>query len=265
MLFFSELTKGFMDNLIDFESQRPRRFKGRKMPINPRIVVQSASFLAILFISTTYWLTIQSRKRKQAETQLKNEHLDSELKFLKSQVNPHFLFNALNNIYSLSYTGSTKAPTMIMKLSEMMRYVLYESNEEKVSLEKEITYINHFIDFQKLKIEGSPNITLEVDNVDSSILLEPMLFIPFIENSFKHSKIEDTKESWIKIKISTQQQEIRFNISNSIARHGTNKDNTGGIGLENVRKRLQLLYPDRHELKITQDEQEFSISLIILI
>ena len=254
MLFFSELTKGFMDNLIDFEGQRPRRFKGRKMPINPRIVVQSASFLAILFISTTYWLTIQSRKRKQAETQLKNEHLDSELKFLKSQVNPHFLFNALNNIYSLSYTGSTKAPTMIMKLSEMMRYVLYESNEEKVSLEKEITYITHFIDFQKLKIEGSPNITLEIDNVDSSILLEPMLFIPFIENSFKHSKIEDTKESWIKIKISTQQQEIRFN-----------KDNTGGIGLENVRKRLQLLYPDRHELKITQDEQEFSISLIILI
>lgn len=242
----------------------PENFRGRApfFRINPRIVMDLITSVAILFISTTFWLAQQAGKRKQAETNLKNENLNTELKLLKSQINPHFLFNALNNIYSLSFTHEKKAPDMIMKLSDMLRYVLYESNESKVPLEKEIEYIENYVDFQKVKIEGDSNIDVDL-NVDSpSLLVEPMLFIPFIENSFKHSNI-DSADGWVKMQLSTIENDILFVISNSKPQKPYSKDTTKGIGLENVKKRLQLLYPDKHELSFEEMDNSFVVKLVI--
>ncbi|MEL7001199.1 MAG: histidine kinase [Bacteroidota bacterium] len=263
--FLSEFTRDLMNQITEFTPSRPKRMGGRKWLVGPKFFIRSASTIAVLFISTTYWMTQQARKRRQKDTLLQNRNLSSELKFLKSQINPHFLFNALNNIYSLSYTQSNQTPDMIMKLSDMMRYVLYESNEKKVSLAKEISYMANFIDFQKLKIEGEPNITFETKDVDSSLMVEPMLFIPFIENSFKHSDVEDTDKGSVSIKLTSENNAIHFTVDNTISASESEKDKTPGIGLENVMKRLNLLYPDRHELKIDGDEQTFSISLVILI
>lgn len=237
----------------------PRLFFGRGTYIS------LASSMAILFISSTYWINAQGQKRKQQAIALKNENLEAEMRFLKSQTNPHFLFNALNNIYALSYTNSAKAPDMIMKLSEMLRYVLYESNEKKVPLADEIDYIKHFIDFQILKIEGVPNIKADFKISDTNIQVEPMLFIPFIENSFKHSKIGNLKQSWVRIYLSANRSTIELKVENSIPKDSFSKDQTGGIGLTNVKKRLVLLYPESHELIIKNDDTSFNVNLIITV
>lgn len=242
---------------------RPRFPHGHRPIWGPWFITNMFSSLAILFVSTTYWAITQARKRLQWEFSMKNENLQTELKFLKSQINPHFLFNALNNIYSLSYTHSEKTPEMIMKLSNMLRYMLYENNERKVSLREEITYIRHYIDFQLLKIEGSPRLEIDMDQADGSLMIEPMLFIPFIENSFKHSNIEDTKHGWIKLQLRTEGKKVYFHISNSIPARTYTKDVVGGIGLQNIRKRLELLYPGKHQLNITSHDQVFEVDLQI--
>ena len=228
------------------------------------LYISLASSMAILFISSTYWMNAQNQKRKQQAMTLKNENLEAEMKFLKSQTNPHFLFNALNNIYALTYTNSPKGPEMIMKLSEMLRYVLYESNEKKVPLAKEIAYIENFVSFQSIKIEGQANIKTDFKNADVNVMVEPMLFIPFIENSFKHSKIENTEKTWIDISLFSDESKIDLQVRNSIPDKAFAKDQTGGIGLTNVKKRLQLLYPGQHELTIKEEEKKsFNVHLII--
>ncbi|MDN5202390.1 histidine kinase [Fulvivirgaceae bacterium BMA10] len=245
---------------------RPRRMRfipPKRPPFHRLLSANLISSFSILFISTTYWVISQARTRKQKEIALKNENLKTEMKFLKSQINPHFLFNALNNIYSLSFRSSKKTPDMIMKLSNMLRYVLYDSNEKKVPLQNEITYIQHFIDFQRLKIEGEPNIRIDFENADNQVKVEPMLFIPFVENSFKHSKIEDTETSWISMKFETEGKKVIFTIMNSVPKSAFSKDKTGGIGLQNVKKRLELLYPEKHDLKIETRDNQFLVKLIV--
>ncbi|MCL6524271.1 MAG: histidine kinase [Thermoflavifilum sp.] len=242
---------------------KPRFPHGHRPILGPWFVINMFSSLAILFVSTTYWAIVQARKRLQWEFSMKNENLQTELKFLKSQINPHFLFNALNNIYSLSYTRSEKTPEMIMKLSNMLRYMLYENNERKVSLQEEINYIRHYIDFQLLKIEGQPKLEIDMDEVDYSLQIEPMLFIPFIENAFKHSNVEDTRKGWIRMQLRTANKTVYFHISNSIPDRAYTKDEAGGIGLQNIRKRLELLYPNKHQLHIDTHDGVFTVDLQI--
>lgn len=232
---------------------------------SPPLLMDILSSIAILFISTTYWVTKQAQKREQMEMALKSENLDTELKLLKSQINPHFLFNALNNIYSLSYRNQKMAPDMVMKLSEMLRYVLYETNESKVTLDKEIAYINNYIDFQRLKTDNQANINIHIDIHNPELLIEPMLLIPFIENSFKHSNI-DHPDGWVSIKLTTfGKASLLFVVSNSKPVTEFTKDNTAGIGLENVEKRLRLLYPEKHDLTVEENHDSFTVKLIVIL
>jgi len=246
------------------DSVGPRRqFQGPRPIFSRWMISNMLSSSAILFISTTYWFINRERSRKQQELTLINENLQSEMKFLKSQINPHFLFNALNNIYSLMRSNSQNAQQMILKLSEMLRYVIYDSNEKKVPLVKEIDYILNFISFQKLKYEHEVNLTADFQDVDGSLYVEPMLFIPFIENSFKHSRIEDDANSWISLKIQTENNKVRFQLKNSIPKTEYSKDKTGGIGIKNVKKRLELLYAGNYVLNIDEGESEFTVFLEI--
>lgn len=261
-----QMLEGMGDKLLEDVSANgfPIRppFEGNHSWILP--IMKNISGLLIPYLGS--WLYVskmwQDRRSKQ-EAKLKEDRMEAEMKFLKSQINPHFLFNTLNNIYSLSRKNSDKTPELIMKLSKMLRYNLYECNARKVSLEQEIAYVNHFISFQRLKTKDPQNIQADFAEVDLSVMVAPLLFIPFLENSFKHSYIENIKTGWVSIGLRTDGGTIRFTISNSIPESRIRKDRLSGIGLENVKRRLELEYPGKHLLEVKSDSKEFSVVLII--
>ena len=220
------------------------------------------SGLFFLLISIPLYLINNWFKKQELEQELKTHQLEAELRFLKAQVNPHFLFNALNNIYSLSFIESKKTPEMILKLSDMMSYMLYDCNQEKVSLAKEIEYLRNYIDLQQLKKDGEFNIELEVKGTTENVMIYPMLFIPFFENAFKHGNLEDTKNGWFKSKFIIQNGNLQFHISNSIG-NIPNSYEKGGIGLENIQERLTLLYPEKSNFEIKHSNDVFSVDLKI--
>ncbi len=213
-----------------------------------------------LFFSTLIWMDNDNRKRKQREMNLMNESLHSEMRFLKSQINPHFLFNALNNIYSLSYRKNNRAPQMILQLSEMLRYVIYETMNS-ITLNQEISYINHYIDFQKLKTEKELEVSFDYSEVDENIVIEPMILVPFIENAFKHSDIELKDSAYIIASLTTKNQVLEFKVVNTVSANEQVKDKTPGIGIENVLKRLELAYQNKYHISTVNDGNNFEVNL----
>ncbi|MCG8309756.1 MAG: histidine kinase, partial [Cytophagales bacterium] len=226
-----------------------------------RMYYAFVQMFAIYFLSTAFKTSQIALQREREASELKSENLNSELKFLRSQINPHFLFNALNNIYSLSVIRSEKTPDNILKLSGMLRYIIYDCNSDRVPLEKEINYINNYIDLQKLKDDQITNIDVDFGRADPKSMIAPMIFIPFIENSFKHSKIEDVELGWIKISIESANNHLLFRVENSLPKEHYTKDKVGGVGLENVKRRLELLYPNAHRLRINTTEDKFQVEL----
>jgi len=194
--------------------------------------------------------------------QYQRQQMEAELKFLRTQINPHFLFNALNNIYTLTYTGSDKAAHMILKLSSLMRYMLYDSNVEKVPLVNEIGYIRNYLELQQLKTEYPQQIVFEVIGDPSRIQVPPMLFIPLFENAIKHGNVEQTQRGWIHATMEISGVHLRLEVRNSYE-EGSRKDKTGGIGLENMKQRLRLIYPDKHFFTIQKNADEFIVNLSI--
>ncbi len=219
--------------------------------------------VGMLFVSTLYGYYIKERDTRSREIDLTHQNIEFEMKFLKSQINPHFFFNAMNNIYALSIIKSERTPDMILKLSDMLRYTLYDSESKKVKLKREIEYINNFIEFQKLKTDTDLNIKVDSSNCNDEFMIEPMLLIPFIENSFKHGNIDNPKKGWLTVEIKTLGPILIYKVANSLPSIAINKDVVGGIGIENVRKRLDILYSGRYELTITKTDSEFSAFLKI--
>lgn len=241
----------------------------RPPPPNFRRPPPSKFLMHFLMLSVSYILAIVIEvslflKAKEEETILTERiNLQNELKLLKSQINPHFLFNSLNNIYALSAIDSNKTQQSISYLSDMLRYVLYECEQETVPIKKEIEYIKNYLKLFSLKSSKKYPITTEFNILNNTISIAPMLFIPFIENALKHSNIEKINDSFISIKINTDADYIFFEVKNSIPEKIINKDKVGGIGLENVKKRLAILYPEKHQLTISEDESSFNIQLKI--
>jgi len=216
-----------------------------------------------MYISTFISVSERNRKEKESRQVLLAEKTAIELKFLKSQINPHFLFNALNNIYTLSYIGSEKAPDVILQLSDMLRYQIYDCESERIEIRKEVEYLKNYIEFQQLKTEDRQQIDIQFDIDDEYIAVAPFLFIPFIENAFKHSHLEEYGGE-VMGSLSLKNGVIHFNLENSIpplqmVRNGKN----GGIGLENVRKRLELTYPGKYSLEMNSSEKIYSVALMI--
>ena len=253
MLIFSELTEKY--NFPERLSQQRR---------NGQAVTWLRYFIPLLisFVgSTLIELTHFANKKEKAAISLEKEKLDTEMKFLKSQINPHFLFNVLNNIYTLTVIKSDKAPDNLMRLSEMLRYMLYDSNDGKVPLQKEIDYLENYISLASLKDSRGLKIKVDFDKSHADLKVAPLLLIPFVENAFKHSKIEDLKNGFINISLKTSHEHLEFYIENSISNTVFKKDKVGGIGLPNTKKRLDLLYPNRHLLSISDSEKVYSVFL----
>jgi LytS/YehU family sensor histidine kinase len=214
-------------------------------------------------LSTLLQVTRLFAIKEKESVQLRSEKLETELKFLRSQTNPHFLFNALNNIYTLTLIKSEKAPDYLLVLSDMLRYMLYECNAPKVGLEKEIGYIRHFISLNLLKDSRGLNVNFECGEIPDYLEIAPMLLIPLVENAFKHSKFEDKANGWININLKVTEESLNLNVQNSLPDSSHSTDNTGGIGLVNVRRQLELIYPDQFKLSIDEKDNIFSVELII--
>ncbi len=219
--------------------------------------------VGMLFVSSLYSFFRKERDNKSREIDLTHQNIEFEMKFLKTQINPHFLFNALNNIYALSIIKSERTPEMILKLSDMLRFTLYDSESKKVKLKREIEYMNGYIEFQKLKTDTDLNIRVDASGCNEEFMIEPMLLIPFIENSFKHGNIDNPKKGWLQVEVKTLGPILVFKVRNSMPSIAINKDVVGGIGVENVRKRLDILYPGRYEMKIEKTDTEFGVYLQI--
>ncbi|MCL3779275.1 histidine kinase [Prolixibacteraceae bacterium JC049] len=214
----------------------------------------------VYFVATSISLIEQTQALKASEKILTEEKLATELKLLKAQINPHFIFNALNNIYSLTYMQSRNAPESVLKLSEMLRYVFYDCSKDRVTLTAELNYIENFTAFQQMKSDFMQNISVETNIQNRSIELAPMLFIPFIENAYKYSRIEENETAFVHIKITSDEESIHFCIENS-AEPGNLPTPGSGMGIKNVKHRLGIIYPEKHELNLVQEENVFRVNL----
>jgi len=199
-------------------------------------------------------------KTRQLQQELQKEKSTAELAFLRSQLNPHFLFNTLNDIYSLTYQKSDQAPEAVLKLSELLRYMLREGTEDFMPLSQEIQYLETLIKLQLISAKGNAYIQINADGVLSEYAVASLLFVSFVENAFKHGVLNDPSNP-ISIKLVTADGNISFSVTNK--KNQDQKDKTGGIGLNNVRRRLELMYPDRHRLEIIDDEEHYNINLLL--
>ncbi|MEI7498907.1 MAG: sensor histidine kinase [Bacteroidota bacterium] len=215
---------------------------------------------ALLIQLAIGWFDAQKLK-----TELMLENKSGELALLRSQINPHFLFNTLNNIYSLVYKKSEDAPEAVMKMSAIMRYMLYDATTDKVLLEKEIEYLKSLIELEKLRLRHSDFVEFNISGNFEGRTIAPMLLIPFVENAFKHGSKRVTNPG-IRINLSVTPQEIHFNVINHLRKNiSAPKDLMGGIGLKNISRRLNLLYPGKHHLEINSDDDLFNVQLTLLI
>jgi len=214
-------------------------------------------------ISTFIRMTGEWFQGEQSKQFLENEKLESELGFLKSQISPHFLYNTLNNICSLARKKSDETENALIKLSDIMRYMMDDSREDKVLLSKEIEYLNNYIELQRLRISEKVKIGFTISGDPHSMMIEPMLLIPFVENAFKHG-VSCVDEAVISISMDTGKDHLHFNVENRIFKNA-NADlpSEPGIGLKNVRRRLELLYPGSHVLSVSEEGTTFRVDLTI--
>lgn len=222
------------------------------------------NFLSIMLLAIAFGTAIKFARDSFLRRQQEQE---AELKLLKAQLNPHFLFNTLNNLYGLSLIKSDELPRLMLKLSDLLRYSLYETKETLVPLVKEISYLENYISLEKIRLEDKTNIKFIKTGDLSSVKIAPMLLIIFVENAFKHVGSDLNGQGKVAIAIHAANKQITFSCENSIENPNDNEENlekgSSGIGLENAKKRLKLLYPEKHQLKICRLESSFSVQLTL--
>ncbi|NBP70011.1 MAG: histidine kinase [Cytophagia bacterium] len=221
----------------------------------------------LLGIGTSLEMVLQWESQKRKQETVEKEKIAAELSFLKSQINPHFLFNTLNNIYSLAERNSNQTGHSILLLSNLMRYVLYDTSEGKILLSKEVKHLEDYIALQRLRIAEVDTVSIEFINEVGSgnVLIEPLIFIPFVENAFKHG-VSYTHASFIKIEMATKNNFLIFKVLNSKKSQpqtSHHKEKDKGVGIANTMRRLEILYPNLHELKIENEREYYSICLTI--
>jgi LytS/YehU family sensor histidine kinase len=243
-------------------SPRPGNWPKLGLPWLPA----ASRFLMVLGLGTLVEFYTKFELEQQRIEELEKQKIMKELTFLKSQLNPHFLFNSLNNIYSLAIKKSNEAPQAVLLLSEMLRYVIYESGKSIVSLSQEVHFIKNYITLEKMKFssENMPKITCNFSILPQEFPIEPLLFITLVENAFKHG-ISMVSPSFILISFKEDQGEIHMSVINSTVKSTLRGSIpiTKGIGLDNLHKRLSLLYPGRHTFNLVQEKSLFKAFLTI--
>ncbi len=230
-------------------------------------LVDIAKFMLAFMLLTTLlklsksWFFVSEARNKLAL--LETEKYLTELKALKSQINPHFMFNSLNNIYSLILSKSDKAPDAVIKLGNIMRYVIYDGNKDKVLLKDEIKILEEYIDLQNLRTKNAA-ITFTTDIQNDDVEISPLIFLPILENGFKHGIKGDIKGSFLDVHISYKNNTLSFKADNNKGvSERIEKNEQKGIGLKNLKRRLELIYPERHEFLIFEEADRFVVDIQI--
>jgi two-component system, LytTR family, sensor kinase len=217
----------------------------------------------LVFFSVGMRVLERHSQTEKLQKELEKEKLNSELAFLKNQISPHFFFNTLNNIYSLISINAEDSQKAVLRLSKLMRYLLYDSEHGNTKLSNEIDFMNNYIDLMKLRMSSKISLTVSFPEKYEDVNIPPLIFVPFIENAFKHG-ISYREKSFIDISMTTKKDSISFRCANSILKTREEEESDhSGIGLENVNKRLNLLFPGRHEIKINKSDMEFEVLLQI--
>ena len=251
---------------FDMRPPLPDGHPNHRQPMPPRLQPNTITFInltiSILLIgfNLTIKLFIKSLRDEEVLKDLEHQKLESELQYLKYQLNPHFFMNTLNNIHALIDIDSRKAKTSIIELSKLMRYVLYESNKDYIELTKEITFLQNYIELMRLRFTESLNIQTDFPLIVPEVKIPPLLLISLLENAFKHG-VSYREASFIHICLKIDDGNLIFKCSNS--KHRTKKDEHHGVGLENVKKRLQLLFGNNYTYTINENENEYNVSLNI--
>lgn len=215
--------------------------------------------LAIVIKWFKYWY-----KEQKKSQQLQKEKLEAELKFLKAQVHPHFLFNTLNNLYALTLKQSKEAPEVVLKLSDLLDYMLYECNADVVPIKKEIKLVEDYIALEKIRYGKRLQVKFDIIDIREHLAIAPMLILPFVENCFKHGVSEALDDSWVSIHLSMKNEIITLKVENSKSINDNQADRfeyKQGIGLKNVKRRLELIYPELFDLNILDSEESFLVVL----
>ncbi len=260
-----DISSGELKGVISMSANQPLReaISPKRLLSQAMIIFANLSpffFFKLLFeIFRVYNRVLKIQKQKAS---LEIEKINIERDFLKAQLNPHFLFNTLNNLYGLTIKKDDTAPEMILNLSEIMSYTLYESDTDKVQLSKELTFVQNYFELEKMRYPNKENITLELPNYDcSNFMIAPLLTFTFIENAFKYG-LKNKKNPFLHLKIELKNDVFVFHLQNDkMIEEISHK--AGGIGTENAKKRLQLLYPSKHHLTIHDKETIFEVKLMI--
>jgi hypothetical protein len=226
------------------------------------VQITAITLFIVLFVGmlrfAVDWFELEARKKE-----VENEKLIAELNFLKAQINPHFLFNTLNNLYYLAYSKSENTTEVISKLSLMMRYMIYESNHPKVLLSKEIEYMQSYISLERLRLNDQIPIKFEVSGDTQNIWISPLIFITFLENAFKHGVTGKNPKAWVNICIQVFDDECVYTVENSKSADQKDTGEKSGIGLQNVKRRLELSYPDKYKLITEQTPEKYLVKLTL--
>ncbi|MFT3740377.1 MAG: sensor histidine kinase [Breznakibacter sp.] len=231
-------------------NQRPRMFLFS-------LGITAFVFMVACLLRIANFYNKQSREREY----LLQQKTEAELRFLKAQLNPHFLFNSLNNIYALVLTRSSEAPDALMSLSQLLRYIIYDAAADKVELEKEITHLRFYVGLESLRLVDRKKLSLDIDALPNGLMVAPMLFIPFVENCFKHGDIN--KGGYIDIRMTVRGNVVDFYCENSFDTRTNRGSEYGGIGEENSKRRLEALYPRKHSLVFAPHDNIYVVHLTV--
>jgi sensor histidine kinase YesM len=232
----------------------------------PGDVFQMLLYVISIGLSTSVALVEKWQKDEALRGELERQRINTELSYLKAQINPHFFFNTLNNIYSLTTLDVTKAQEALLKLSRMMRYVLYENQKDTTLLSKEVKFIEDYLELMKMRLSQKVHLVVKLEEPKEDLVIAPMLFLPFLENCFKHG-VSSQQESEISISLEVMGDTVFFETKNSIfpIQPDSPEALENGIGLVNTQRRLSLLYPEKHRLKLGKDENsgQYGVHLTI--
>jgi two-component system, LytTR family, sensor kinase len=224
----------------------------------PKLIIEGVSIYLVVSLYAIYYFVRAWYEQQQITQQLVQKKTEAELQMLKSQVQPHFIFNTLNNIYSYAIQKNDNVPDLIHRLASFLSYNLYDTGSAFIPLSKELEYIKSYIALEKLRYGDRLDVSLNVYDSVSKVEISPLLLLPLIENCFKHGFVSTFSECWIRIDVNFQNGWLTFKIENSIGdMPAEEKDYRNGIGLENVKKRLAIIYPARHEFRNIREENSF--------
>ncbi|MGE0077332.1 MAG: sensor histidine kinase [Bacteroidales bacterium] len=264
LLFALLIAGGLLQRVVNFYITEPIYFPERLGFGYNKITFILTSIIGLSTVMTIpctakllkFWYTIQQRYQM-----LEKENLRAEIAFLKSQVHPHFLFNTLNSLYALTLKKSEKSPEVVMRLSDLMHYMLYDANQPLISLNKELEFIQNYISLEEIRFENRFKLNFSVNGNTQGCLIAPLILLPFVENSFKHGVNQVSKNGWLKFNLNVNEKLLTFTLENNTSLQASSTNAGEGIGLKNVKRRLDLLYPERYKLEIKKEEDNFKVFL----